>query len=349
MGSERDRDGSGSGGGGSGRIYDHIRRSFDPTTPEEALVALALAQHDVFTTGQLDAIGLSARAVQHRAGRSKLHRLYHGVYSLVPRELLTSNGHRMAAVLACGEGAALSHQAAAEHLGLMTSSRTHFDVTVPTRGGRRRSGIQIHRSSTFRPDVDVTLVDGIPTTTVDRTIFDLADVLSPRRVERVLDEAAYLEVLDVARLDEQMEHNQGRGRAVGRLRKVLAKHRPGTTRTDGPIGEMMLAITRAVGLPDPETQVYVDLGDGEPMIQPDFLWREAKVILETDGRQAHGQPLRTRADYRRDQRTARAGYQTLRVTGAQIKDEPARLGATLLALVTSRSAAAGPGAREAAA
>jgi hypothetical protein len=285
----------------------------------------------------LGTLGLSTPTIRRYAGIGWLHRIHHGIYSLVPRKLLPSNGHRMAAVLACGQRAALSHQAAAEHLGLMTSHRARFDVTVPTRAGRERPGIQVHRSSTFRPDQDAILVEGIVTTSVARTIVDLTDVLSTRGVERVIDEAVFLEVLDFTALDEQMEHNHGRQRAVSRLRRLMARHVLGTTRTDGPIGERMLAITRAVGLPDPEAQVYIDLGDGEPMVKADFVWRDAKVILETDGRQAHGTPRRTTADYRRDQRTARAGYQTLRVTADQIAGEPARLGATLVALVTSRS------------
>jgi very-short-patch-repair endonuclease len=243
----------------------------------------------------------------------------------------------MAAVLACGPGAALSGYAAAKHRGLMDSSRTRIDVTVPTRGGRSRKGIRVHRSPTLRAQ-DVELVEGIPCTTVARTIFDLADDLGDRRLERLLDEAAYQEVLDYSALQEQMAHNRGRVTAVSRLRRVLATHRPGSTLTDGPLEEEMLALINETDLPPAKLQHWIDLGDGEPMIRADFAWPEAKVILETDGRGAHGSPRRTAADYRRDQRAAKMGWYTMRVTGPQIRRERARLKETLVTLVRTRLA-----------
>jgi very-short-patch-repair endonuclease len=243
----------------------------------------------------------------------------------------------MAAVLACGPDAALSLHSATKLHGLMDSSRTRIDVTVPTRGGRDRKGIHIHRSATLRPD-DVELVHGIPCTTVARTIFDMAEVLSDRRLERLLDEASYQEVLDLTALDQQSAHNVARKKARAKLRRALAAHRLGSTLTDGPIGEQMLALIRSTDLPNAKVQLWIDLGDDEPMIQADFAWPEARVILETDGRQAHGKPLRMVADYRRDQRAARAGWHTMRVTRQQIRREPERIKATLISLVRTRLA-----------
>jgi hypothetical protein len=256
------------------------------------------------------------------------------VYSLVPPALMSVNGRRMAAVLACGPGAALSHSSAAALQGLVRRGDGRIHVTVPTRGGRAQPGIVVHRSSTLR-ECDVAVVDGIPCTTVARTVLDLAEGSSQRRLERVLDEAVVLGGLDLAALDEQIQHCAGRRGAARRLRRALTEHRPGSTPTDGEIGERMLAIVRAAGLPDPEVQAWVDLADGEPMIRPDFLWRQAKVILETDGG-VHRRGRRVAADARRDQRAARAGWQTLRVTWNDIVGEPARVGATLLAVVTRR-------------
>lgn len=92
----------------------------------------------------------------------------------------------------------------------------------------------------------------------------------------------------------------------------------------------MLALIRSTDLPNAKVQLWIDLGDDEPMIQADFAWPEARVILETDGRQAHGKPLRTMADYRRDQRAARAGWHTMRATRQQIRSEPERIKATSL-------------------
>ncbi|HWD64648.1 MAG TPA: hypothetical protein VG405_05700 [Solirubrobacteraceae bacterium] len=197
-------------------------------------------------------VNVSDQVLAARARAGRLHRIHHGVYALVPKELLAPNGRRMAAVLACGPDAALSHYSALKLRGLMDSQRAKIDVTVPTSGGRSREGIHIHRSSTLRP-CDVEPVDRIPCTTLARTIFDMADVLAPRRLERLLDEMAYQEVLDLATLNEQLQHNPGRRKACRNLRGTLAHHVPGSTRTDGVLGEEMLALIRETDLPAPRS------------------------------------------------------------------------------------------------
>jgi hypothetical protein len=311
----------------------------DPREPELAVLGVAASQHGVFGVRQAVAVGLGGAALRGRCAAHRLHRIHRGVYGLVPESLLTTNGRRMAAVLACGPGAVLSHQAAAALHCLMRAGGARLDITVPSRGGRGgHTGVVIHRSSTLRPH-DVTVVAGIPCTTVARTLFDLAELLPRRWLERLLDEACVLEVFDLSALREQITNGGGRHGAAGALQCVLREHAPGSTATDGEIGERMLAIIRSVDVPAPEVQAWLDLGDGEPMIRPDFLWRAARVILETDGG-LHRRGRRVAEDVRRDQRSARAGWQTLRATWAQITNEPVRLGATLLAVVSSRSLAA---------
>ncbi len=300
-------------------------------------MALALIQHATITAQQLAEIGLARRTVRHYASIGWLHRIHHGVYALVPEPLLTIAGRRMAAVLACGPGAALSHLSAAALRRLARDGRAVIDVTVPTRAGRDRPGIRIHRSSTLRPS-DVTIVDGIPCTTVARTIFDLADTFPRRRVERVIDEAVVLGLFDLHALDEQIAHGTpGRHRAATTLQSALSAHRQHSTPTESQLEERALALIRATpGLPPPELQKWIDLGDGEELIRADFVWRDARVILETDGA-VHRQGRRVAADARRDQRAARAGWQTLRATWDQVTLEPTRLSATLLAVVTART------------
>lgn len=326
----------------AGRQIAAWREVFDQRSLWQAVIALALGQHGIVTATQLIALGLSTSSIQRLTRIGSLHRVHHGVYSVVPVALLKSNGHRMAAVLACGEGAALSHRSAAELHGLAVDRRTRFEVTVPSRAGRSRPGIIVHRSSTLRP-CDVTRVDGVPCTTIARTALDVADVRPQRELERLLDEAVALELFDLAPLQEQAEHAQpGRGRAARKLHRALTEHRPGTTRTDGPLGERMLRIIRTTpGLLMPDVQPWIDLGDGEEMIRADFAWREARVILETDGA-IHRRGRRVERDIRRDQRAARAGWLTLRFSAAQIRNEPPRIGATLLDVVTSRSSGAMP-------
>jgi hypothetical protein len=263
----------------------------------------------------------------------RLHRIHHGVYALVPFDLLQPSGRLMAAVVACGPGAAQSPNAAGALLNLLESHRTFIDVTVPSRGGRRRAGIQIHRSSTLTAD-DVAAVDGIPCTTPPRTILDLAGVLPRRRLERVLDAAEAEQLIDLDPLIDQLNRNRGRRRAAGALRRALNEHRVGSTGTWNELEERFLALSRSVGLPDPEVQPWLDLGDGEPPIRPDFLWRRQRVIVETDGHRHHGTRRAFESDRRRDQRAAAAGFQTVRVTWRQLVAERDRLGRAVKAIVT---------------
>lgn len=157
-----------------GRFYD-----------QRALAALAGRQHDVFTLAQLQDLGLTASAVHKRAASGRLHRVHHGVYSLAPAELLSRRGRYMAAVLACGPGAVLSHRSAAALHELRATDRTGIDVTISGRTNHNRPGIDVHRSCTLSAG-DTTTVDGIPCTTVSRTLLDLAGVVGRRPTERAI-------------------------------------------------------------------------------------------------------------------------------------------------------------------
>lgn len=305
---------------------------FDPQRDWGRIVRQAQAQHGVLSGAQLAGAGMSSTTIARYHRVRRLHRIHHGVYALTPVELLKPSGRLMAAVLACGPGAALSHQAAAGLLNLLDSGRAVIDVTVPTRAGRRRNGIQVHRSATLRTE-DVTKVNRIPCTTPARTIVDLADVLPARRLERVLDAAEAERLLDLNALGDQLARNSGRNRAIGALRRTLEQHRVGSTATWNELEERFLALARSIGLPDPEVQPWLLLGDGEPAIRPDFLWREQRVIVETDGHKHHRTRRAFETDRRRDQRAAAAGFQTLRVTWGQLSSERDRLSQTLLAVV----------------
>lgn len=295
-------------------------------------MALALTQHAVFGIGQLVALGRVERTIQARAAGSRLHRIHDGVYSLVPPQLLSRDGRFMAAVLACGPGAALSHRSAGALRELIRSDRARIDVTVATRGGRRRAGIEIHRSATLRP-ADVAPAHGIPCTTVSRTLLDLAGVLDRRGLERALDQAAILELLDLDSLTDQIGHNAKR-REAKRLRVALADHLPGSTPTWNEFEERFLRMARVANLPEPEVQQWLDLGDGEPMIRPDFMWRSDRVIVETDGWGSHRTRRSFENDRRRDQRAIAAGWRTVRVTWRQLTSEPDRLARTFAAIVS---------------
>jgi predicted transcriptional regulator of viral defense system len=293
------------------------------------IAALASRQHAVVSLEQLLELGLSVRAVSDRAAGGRLHRVHRSVYSIVPRSLLTDHGHYMAAVLACGPGALLSHRAAADVHGLRQSSATKIDVTIPGRNVRRHSGIALHRSTTLTA-ADAAVVDGIPCTSVARTLFDLAEVVVRRQAERAFDQAESLQVFDLRAIEDQLDRNRTRPGAR-RVRSILDEHYLGSTMTDSELEEAMLAVV--AGLPQPEVNVWLDLGDGEPLIKADLLWRAQRMIVEVDGREHHGTRQSFDRDRRRDQRAAVAGLRVIRTTEPQIKRRPGELRATVATLL----------------
>jgi len=298
---------------------------------EAALASLGARQHAILGLDQLCELGFTARAIQKRAETGRLHRIYRGVYSLVPRELLTRDGLYMAAVLACGPGALLSHRSVAVLHGLRAVGATKIDVTVPAGSSRSHPGLALHRSTTLTL-ADATRVNNIPCTTVARTLLDLAGVIGRRPLERAFDQAEILGVFDLRALNEQLERNPySRGRPV--VRAILEEHFVGSTPTVNDLEEAMLALTRAARLPHPQVNAWLDLGDGEPLIQADFLWRAQRVALETDGRRVHGTAQARERDPRRDQRLTVAGWRPLRTTWRQVMRRSRELQATLAALL----------------
>lgn len=294
-------------------------------------MALASAQHLVCSLAQLLDLGFSAEGVRSRTRRSRLFRVHHSVYSLVPPDHLTVKGRWMAAVLACGSGAVLSHRSAAALHQIRRTERAKIEVTVPRRSVRAHEGLQVHRSITLA-EADVTLVDGIPCTTVARTLVDLAAVLPRRPVERAFDQAEMEEILDVRAVLDQLRRNPNR-RGTGKIRSILAEHYIGKTATVNDLEEAMYALCRRVAIPLPEVNQWVDLGDGEPPIKADFLWREQRVIVETDGVRSHGTRQARQRDPRRDQRAIVAGWCPVRTTGNQVYFRPRELEQVLLRLV----------------
>ena len=291
-------------------------------------------QHGVISLAQLRALGFGARAVQRRAACGSLHRVHRGVYSPAPPELLSRNGRYLAAVLACGKGAVISHRSAAALHGLRPTERANIDVTVPRRGRRRHEGIEVHRSTTLTA-ADQTTVDGIPCTTVARTQLDLADVLRRRQVERAFEQADALEVFDLRALDDQLARNRHR-RAAPLVRGLLAEYHPEQAPTESELEESFLALVRAAGLPLPERQAYLDPGDGEPPARVDFAWRSQRIVVETDGRKYHRGPVAFESDRRKDQRLTLAGWRVARITYRQVAAEPRRIAALVAGLLGLR-------------
>jgi hypothetical protein len=285
-----------------------MRKKIDKPLAGRRLVARAERQHGVVTREQLIEIGLSDQAIGRRVEDGQLWRVHRGVYA-VGRPTLTLHGRFSAAVLSCGPGAALSHLAAGVLLGLLGERGPRIDVTVPGSGGRRRRGaVIIHRGPL--PAADVTTKHGIPVTTPARTLIDLADVLPRRRLERALDEAAYLR-LDVT----DLQPRPGR-RGSGALAEALARHDAGTTRTRSDLEERMLSLLDRFGLPVPE------VNGGIEGYTVDFAWPAQRLIVETDGWRAHGTRHAFERDRRRDADLLAAGWRVLRVSYGRLEREP---------------------------
>jgi hypothetical protein len=289
---------------------------------------------------QLRQLGLSASGVRDRVEVARLHTVHRAVYSLVPLTLLGRNSRFMAAVLACGPDAALSYRCAAALQQIRSTARTNIDVTIPGRSPRKHAGVDVHRSTTLTPE-DVTTVHGIPCTTVARTILDLAQVIKGRPLERALDQAEILGLLDIAALLGQIERNKARP-AAKRLQAVLDQHYIGSTPTWSELEEALLAACRRGGLPMPEVNALIDPHDSDPTaIRVDFVWREQRVIVETDGHQTHRTRQAFEEDRLRDQRLAVAGWVVIRITWRQLTQRPSEVTDRIARLLSRQRAARG--------
>jgi predicted transcriptional regulator of viral defense system len=286
--------------------------------PIDTLIAqLAERQHGLVTLPQLQLLGLGRSGVSRRVRSGRLHRIHRGVYA-VGRPRLTQSGHWLAAILACGSRAVLSHRSAAALHGIRPDSRAKTDVTLASPSARSRPTIDVHRSSTLEP-ADITAVNAIPCTTVARTLVDLGDVVTRGAVKQAVDQAEMLRVFDGRAVHEAIER-AGRRRGPAALRSVLESYEEPTLTNKG-IEERFLALCRRATLPSPAVNAWITCDDGVSY-KADFLWRSRKLIAETDGRDVHTTRKAFEHDRLRDQRLTLAGYTVVRFTWRQVADEP---------------------------
>jgi very-short-patch-repair endonuclease len=266
----------------------------------------------VVSVAQLHAAGLGRGAIHARARAGRLVRVHRGVYA-VGHAQLTAVGWRWAAVLACGgpSRAALSHQSAAVVWDLLPSP-AKFDVTT-LGAAHGTASIRVHRGALTANDI--TTIDGLPLTTVARTLVDLATTLTPHQTERVVHRAEHLRLLDTRSLDEQLARAQGRPtRKLRAALRTLETNEPDITRTV--LEERFLALILNAQLPRPEVNALVGA------YEVDFLWRAEKLIVETDGAATHLTAEAFEEDRRRDAVHSMMGFRTLRFTWRQVVYEP---------------------------
>jgi predicted transcriptional regulator of viral defense system len=297
------------------------------TPLDVALAELAARQHAVVSLEQLLRLGLTPSGVRYRVQSGRLHRVHRGVYS-VGHRLLSTEGHWMAAVLACGRHAVLSHHAAAELWGLARrSSRVRIDVTSPTRTGRELTRIRVHSGATLTA-ADVTALDRIPCTSVARTLLDCADVCDQNATDRLVERAEAKRLFDLTAVQELLDRSAGR-RGAPKLQRAIAHHTETITRSD--VEDAMLGLCADAGLPIPAKNVWLP----EFRYEVDFIWRAHQLIVEADSRTYHGTFRARERDYERDRRLRDAGWRIERFSDRQIVHQQAHVARALAKLLSA--------------
>jgi hypothetical protein len=281
--------------------------------------------HGVIDRAALRGLGLSRSDVEYRIRAGRLHRRYPGVFA-VGRPDLPLDGEFLAAVLSCGPQAKLSNLSALRKYCLRGGGTFRIDVTAP-RSIKPKKGIRLHRPLSLDA-LDTTIVDGIPITTVAQTLLDVAAPKYRLNVGKLLHEAAVQELLDM--------------RAIW---KVLARqpNHPGARRLDwasrqevpftrSGLEDAALAVFASFSLPQPETNTWVS--DGEKLVEVDFVWRDAGVIVEVDGARYHSTRWRRRQDADKTAALRAQGWTVHRFTDTQIAGTPTHVAQTVLTSIT---------------
>jgi very-short-patch-repair endonuclease len=233
----------------------------------------------------------------------------------------------MAAVLAGGDGAVLSHRSATALWGVATFSGA-IEITSPRK--TRSQGVIRRHCVLLKPD-EVTVLDGIPVTSIHRTLFDYAGVSSVARLEAAVREAEFRRLWDRLSLPALLARYPGnRGNANLRLCLERLGRTPGFTRSD--LEERFLVFLDRFGLSRPRLNARLQVQGA--WIEVDCLWRGERVIVELDGRAAHETHTAFEVDRDRDRRLQAEGWRVVRVTWRQLHDEPERIAADLRSLLS---------------
>jgi very-short-patch-repair endonuclease len=287
-------------------------REKDPNAARDAQIArIAARQHGVISGEQLEDLGVGRQSLTRRVQAGRLHRIHRRVFAVGHRGLSRA-GRWLAAVLACGPGAALSHLSAGWLWGMLRERRHRSGdsdangpdkgishVTVPSERKSRR-GIRTHRSRTLGPD-QVTRKLEIPVTTPTRTLADLRRTLPQPQFAAALRQAEFLRLA----LDRDLGADGTRSELEARFLGICRRHR----------------------LPKPE----VNARAGSFIV--DFLWPVPRLIVELDGYEAHGGRAAFEADRARDVELRLLGYEVVRFTWRQLRDDPAGVAGALRELL----------------
>jgi hypothetical protein len=277
------------------------RRGHTPTD-------LAAHQHDLLTHEQLLAVGLSRRAIARRVARGTLHRRFHGVYSLGSAPL-SQDAKWHAAVLACGEGSALSHVSCAQIRGVTRSRERLIHVVSPRR--RKVPGVRVHHCRSLSPR-EITTHRGVPVTTFPRMLIDLTDVQSADELANVIHEGAFHGMFSELAARDAMAIATGRHN-LHVLEAALRLHAAGSSGTKSGYERAYRRLIEGLPQPLPNTRVCG--------WEVDCHWPEQRLVVEIDG-PGHARPRSRTKDRRVDRELRAAGYRVLRFTDEDIDQRP---------------------------
>jgi predicted transcriptional regulator of viral defense system len=295
--------------------------------PLDACVArIAGRQHGVISTRQLHEAGATPGAIAHRVRAGRLHRLHHGVYA-VGHRALSAEGIWMAAALAGGEDAAVSHDSAAALHGLLPSRRGAPHIVVPGRP-RPRPGLVVHGARTLGGSV--TTRRGIACTTVARTLVDVGGEGNPEATRRAWGAAASRNLLRPAELERELRHGRPGAAIVRRL--LVALQATVRQRTREELERRALALIASSDLPPPASNRVLHLG-GETY-ELDLAWPACRLVVELDGWSTHGDPVSFERDRRRDVDLQLAGWRVARLTWDDVIGRPKATLRRIRALLT---------------
>jgi very-short-patch-repair endonuclease len=289
------------------------------------LADLAEEQYGVVTYRQMRELGLSNGHIHRASKASRLRRVHRGVYA-VGHKNLSRHGVALAAVLACGEGAVLSHRSAAWLWGFLPHFPSEPEVTVPSRGHHRR-GIRVHRSVAM-PDRDRATFESIPVTSAVRTLFDLAGAVSSRDRSRAVDRAKRTERLDLAELDALIAR---RSRTVEArlLRDALALYRkPVHDRARSEL--LFVQALEEEGVDLPRLNCWV------AKWEIDAYWEAERFAVEVDGWESHGSRQAFEEDRLRSEEMKLAGIDCIRISARRIEKEPRQVARNIRTLLAPR-------------
>jgi very-short-patch-repair endonuclease len=302
---------------------------------DRAIAAIAATQHGLITRKQLLDLGLGRGGIEVRLRGGRLQRIHRGVYA-VGHANLTREGRWLAAVLAGGSGAVLSHRSAAELWGLFDVGQSPVHVTTPI-SRISQPGIRSHEA---RLSVgEIAERSSIPVTSPTRTLLDLAAVAPRHDVARALREAeARRPPLLTAEEVLAAVERRPRRRGNSTMRAVLADAGYGRGISRSALESRFRSFLRRHGLPPPARNVHMTIGALE--IEADCVWHEQRLIVELDGRAFHDTAAAFESDRARDRALAVHGWTVIRVTWRQLKREERQLARDLRAMLGPKPARA---------